>query len=89
LNRLNSRFQKVVVRADSLINLANALSLLSQVRTKETAEMSQAVTHFAATYAKQGQAAIELLLAQEPASHGDTLNRWDSVLIWCMYRASS
>ena len=77
---LLTKFLNEMARPESLIKLARALSLLSHVRTKETAEMSQVATQLAAAYAKLAQAAVESLLAQMPAIHGASLNHWDSVL---------
>ena len=69
-----------MARHDSLIKLANALSLLSHVRANATNEVSEMATHLAAAYAKQAQPAAELLLTEDSAIHVDVLNHWDSVL---------
>ena len=73
-----AKFEAHMESTDSLNDLANALTLLSQI--SEPRDKSQVAANLAVAYARKAQGAVESLLARESSIHWEIVDHWEAIL---------
>lgn len=77
---LLARFETEMDRPEGLVHLADALSLLAEIRAdSESESVRQIASNLPLAYTKKVQARVELLLAGEPPVHWETVEHWQKV----------
>ena len=77
---LLARFEADMARAESVRYLADALSLLADVReTHAATDYGPRASNVALSYAKKVQARVASMLSGEPLIHWDVLGHWEEL----------
>lgn len=77
---LLARFETEMLRPEGLVYLAEALSLLNDIRADtESEKIGQVASNLALAYAKTVQAQVEPLVSREPPVHWETVEHWQKV----------